>query len=233
MTLHGDAVLENGFLKVSGQGYAESKPFDVSFTEKTMAVWVKLSTLQQSLGAPITIEATYTDAQGTPTKYFDTISFGEREPNKWLTSSEEWSRTKAGFEINCAFETDVVLEEPIHMIVTYSLDKKITLYRNGVQWGDSYPISSLQEFRSGFAIVKLGLNNLKGEIHDARIWDRSLTPSEVLHIYKLGYLAMGTFYLEAIIPSVLIFCTNRIEESLWVSGAVPQQRRLPWKSCSN
>ena len=118
---------------------------------------------------------------------FDALVFGERESRKWLAGSDHYRRTR---DLAGARESTGPLEL-VHLAVTYDGAGRIALYRNGAAYGESYvpegdggggPVT----YRAGEARVLIGLRHtgagngfLAGDIEEARLFDRALSPAEV------------------------------------------------------
>ena len=185
-SLHGGAAVSNGRLHLSGAGaYVETQPLRRNLSARTIEAWVILPNRVQRGGAVLSIQ--------TPAgAMFDGLVYGERQPRKWTAGSSLFERTK---DLDAPTE-DSPNGAPIHLVVTYDLNNRITLYRNGTQYGESYvpdgPNGSLRTFKAGEARVLLGLRHsgagngfLAGDILEARLYDRALIPQQV----KASYLA--------------------------------------------
>ena len=69
-----------------------------------------------------------------PGDFFDTIVLGERMPRHWISGSNGFSRTQdfAGSA------PENLVNQMIHLIMTYEADGRIALYRNGEPYGKPY-----------------------------------------------------------------------------------------------
>ena len=183
-TLSGGAVIANGRLQLPKHGaFFQSPPVPSDIREKTLEAWVSLASLEQGGGAAISIE----NADG---KVFDAIVFAERQPKKWMAGSDGYART---------IDLDIP-EEPdeagtlVHMAIVYQADNKIALFRNGEPLGQPYqPASPLVSFAAGDARILLGQRHtgggrswLTGEIKQASVYDRALSPDEVAASFRSG-----------------------------------------------
>ena len=84
--LKNGATLENGRLILRKGGYAVTDTLPIEITEKTLSAWVQLDNLNQRAGGVITI-------QSQNGRVFDSIVFAEKEPRKWMSGSNSFSRT--------------------------------------------------------------------------------------------------------------------------------------------
>lgn len=186
-TMHGraegGAVVRGGRLILNGtNAWVVTDPLSSDLREKTMEVWVALDSLEQMGGGALTVQ--------TPdSEYFDSIVFGERESARWIAGSDFFRRTQ---DVGGPAES-AKPGELIHLAVVYGTDNSITLYRNGVHYGKSYQQGALQTFAAGSARVLLGKRHLApgvtalaGEIGEARLYSRALTPEEVSASFQAG-----------------------------------------------
>jgi hypothetical protein len=169
------ATVSGGRLRLDGKGgHLRTAPLARELREKSLEAWVALPSKKQGGGGLITVEA-----RGGAE--FDAIVFAEREPNKWMAGSPFFRRTR---DLGGPAETSGDL---VHLVATYSADGAIALYRNGVPYGASYtPKEGLATFGAGVSHVLLGLRHtgggrasLDGEIEEAALYDRALSPGEV------------------------------------------------------
>ncbi|MEM7232058.1 MAG: DUF1553 domain-containing protein [Planctomycetota bacterium] len=169
------AAVQGGELRLSGSGYAVSKPLDRDLRAKTLEAWVRLSTLDQKGGAAISIQ---TQGGGV----FDAIVFGEQENRRWMAGSNGFTRTQS-FK---APEEREAKDRPVHIAITYQADGTITGYRDGRPYGRPYK-KGLAHFRAGNAEIVFGLRHspaqndrlLKGAVLKAQLYDRALTKEEI------------------------------------------------------
>jgi mono/diheme cytochrome c family protein len=178
--LHGTSVgstgIVEGALRVTGDGFVASAPLDQDLAEKTIAAVVQLDALDQRGGGVMTVQ----DLQGG---IFDSIVIGERREKHWLSGSDNFTRT-LDFE---GMEESEAVGTPIHLAFTYESDGTIRAYRNGEPYGKSIRKAPLHTFKAGQAQVLFGLRHgkapsgnrtLRGQILEARLFDRALTPAE-------------------------------------------------------
>ncbi|MFZ4767337.1 MAG: LamG-like jellyroll fold domain-containing protein, partial [Roseimicrobium sp.] len=114
---------------------------------------------------------------------FDALVFGEKDPRCWLAGSNNFKRTQS-------LEGPAELEaanRPVHVALVYDGKGKITGYRDGQPYGQSYQSDGPALFASGESNVQLGCRHgggggnklLKGRILRARLYDRALKPDEI------------------------------------------------------
>lgn len=185
--LHGNAQVANGRLILDGQGsFLETDSLPRDLREKTLEAWVVLPDRSQRGGAVISL---VTD-EG---RVFDAIVFGEMQPGRWLAGSDFLRRSR---EHDGAIE-NAAPHDRIHLAVTYDPDGRITVYRNGRRYFEPYvppdPAHRKPTFAAGVSRIFLGLRHpgaqngfLKGEIEEARLYDRALTPQEIEESYRGG-----------------------------------------------
>jgi hypothetical protein len=190
-TLHGGAVLANGRLKLNGKdAYFQSAPLPRDLREKTLEAWVRLPDLQQQGGGVLSVEI-----GGGRT--FDAIVFGEREPKKWLAGSEFFRRS---LDLTAPQEA-ARADELIHVAVAYAADNRISVYRNGMPYGVSFVPAgidaALRTYPANESHVLIGWRHtgagngfLKGEIEEARLYDRALIAAEVGDSFRAGVQAI-------------------------------------------
>ena len=188
--LFNGAHVERGRLILAEEGaYLRSKPVPFDLKEKTLEAWVVLPDRMQRGGAVISL-------QSPDGSRFDAVVYGEREPGKWIAGSEGYNRT---LDLQAPQEASVP-SELIHVAAVYGTDNTIRLYRNGKPYGQMYtpsPTSAaekqLQTFSAGTYEVLIGLRHrgagsgfLRGEVEEASIYSRALTPREVQQSFQAG-----------------------------------------------
>ncbi|MBL8829859.1 MAG: DUF1549 domain-containing protein, partial [Planctomycetaceae bacterium] len=175
LELVGDARLEDGLLRLAGNGYAVSSTMKRALGEKTLEVAVQLANLDQRGGGAMSIEMSNGDR-------FDAIVYGEREPRRWLPGSEGFSRTK-----NVEGELETATKSFVQVAIAYQTDGNVTVYRNGLPYGATYKSRELHTFKANATHVLLGLRHLpaqpgkmlQGAIKLARLYDRALGADEI------------------------------------------------------
>ncbi len=180
---HGGARVTGGLLELPKPGaYFQSRPLTRDIREKTLSGWVRLSDLQQSGGAVISLE----QSDG---RVFDAIVFAERQPRKWMTGSEGFQRTR---DLQAPEESEA-LGDWVHLAAVYSADRKVALYRNGRPYGEPYEVPALVTFLAGDARVAVGRRHegggkpwLTGAVRQAALHDRALTRAEIEAVYREG-----------------------------------------------
>ena len=177
LELKGGAKVEDGALVLSGDGaYARSARLRSELKAKTLEAWVRLERLDQGGGGVLTVQS----ADG---RVFDSIVYAEAEPRRWMAGSDGFRRTGS---FQGAEEKKSAISEPVHLAIVYRADGSITGYRNGRPYGKSYRKSGLVSYPAGNSNLLFGLrhedNNgfLAGRIYRARLYDRALSPEEVL-----------------------------------------------------
>ena len=180
---HGAARVEQGRLILDGaaETWVETAPLQRELREKTLAVWVALSDLKQQGGAPLSVQ--------TPSgAVFDAIVFGEREPGQWMAGSNGFVRSQS---FRAPQETvsaaDLVSGPTVQITLVYRADQTITMYRNGVRYGEPYNAGGLATYEPGKAQVVFGLRHsppggnrmFAGAIDRAELFDRALSEDEV------------------------------------------------------
>jgi Protein of unknown function (DUF1553)/Protein of unknown function (DUF1549)/Planctomycete cytochrome C/Concanavalin A-like lectin/glucanases superfamily len=187
-TTVGGAEISGGGLKLNKEGaHFKSAPLTKDIREKSLEAWVSLANLEQAGGAAISL-------QTNAGQVFDAIVFGEQKARKWMAGSEGFVRTK---DLDLPDET-AASGTFVHVAMIYSSDNTITFYRNGEQLGKSYkPAAGLQTFKAGEAHVVLGMRHtgggrpwLTGDVRQAALYDRALSPEEVLASYRSGGKAL-------------------------------------------
>ena len=177
LELSGGATIQEGALVVDGKtAFATSPRLDESIGEKTLEVWVKLSTLDQRGGGVLSIES----KDGI---VFDAIVFGEREPKKWMAGSNNFTRSKS-FQVDS--EEKIADQQTVYLAMVYQADGTITAYRNGQLYGTPYNSGQLQRFDAGARLI-FGMRHspaggnrmLSGRIERAQFTNRALTSAEV------------------------------------------------------
>jgi hypothetical protein len=179
--LRGEAKVTGGILELPKPGaYFQSMPLTRDIREKTLSVWVRLSDLQQSGGAAISLEK----SNG---QVFDGIVFGERQPRKWMAGSEGFQRTR---DLQAPEESEA-LSGWVHLAAVYSADRKVALYRNGRPYGEAYEAPALTTFLAGDARVVIGRRHegggkpwLTGAIRQAALFDRALSALEIETVFQ-------------------------------------------------
>jgi uncharacterized protein DUF1553/uncharacterized protein DUF1549/concanavalin A-like lectin/glucanase superfamily protein len=208
--LKGGATIARGRLIVDGKkAFAETSVLAHDLTAKTLEAWVALPTLKQGGGGVMSVQA-------LDGRMFDAIVFGERKPLRWIAGSESFIRTKdlTGPEENAK------PDDLVHIAITYAVDGRIAIYRNGRPYGDSYvpevsprPVTfKAQEAQVVFGLRHTGGANafLHAEIDEARLYDAALTAEQVLASYRAG--------IERITPDELRAAMSEAERKDYRAG---------------
>ncbi len=180
---HGSARVAGGVLELPQAGaWFQSRPLTQDIREKTLSGWVRLSDLQQSGGAVISLEQ-------SGGRIFDAIVFGERQPRKWAAGSDGFQRTR---DLQATEETESH-GGWVHLAAVYSADHRVALYRNGQPYGAPYEVPSLVTFLAGDARVTIGRRHegggkpwLTGAVRQAALHDRALSSAEIQALFQQG-----------------------------------------------
>jgi len=181
--LKNGATVENGRLIIRKGGYAVTGKLPIEISEKTLSTWVQLDNVKQRAGGVITI-------QNLNGGIFDSIVFAEKEPRKWMSGSNGFSRTKS---FPFAPPENLAHDQLVHIAITYSPDGKITGYRNGKKYGKPYT-TNLYKYQKNKSVITFGVRHLPaspqrmlhGSISQASVYDRALTQSEINVIFHPG-----------------------------------------------
>jgi hypothetical protein len=164
-------------LVVDGKtGFARSEPLARDVREKTLEVWVRLQSLDQSGGGAMTLET----ADGAT---FDAVVFGERDARRWMAGSNFFARTQP-FDAPVESEAE---RQTVQIAISYAADGTIRGYRNGQPYGKAYRSNGPVIYRGGKSVVAFGVRHepaggnrmLAGTIVQARLYDRALSADEV------------------------------------------------------
>jgi hypothetical protein len=178
--LKNGATVEKGRLIIRKGGYAVTDNLPIEINEKTLSSWVQLDNLNQRAGGVITI-------QNLNGGIFDSIVFAEKEPRKWMSGSNGFSRTKS---FPSAPPENLAHNQLVHIAISYSPDGKITGYRNGKIYGKPYT-TNLYKYQKNKSVITFGVRHLpasrqrllRGSISQASVYDRALTQSEIHAIF--------------------------------------------------
>lgn len=185
--LLGGAVIQRGRLILDGEkAFAETSPLDAPLSAKTLEAWVALPTLDQRGGGVITVES-------LGGSIFDSLVFAEKQKTKWLAGSDNGVRTR---NVDGPAET-ARPDELIHLAIVYHADGRIELHRNGRPYGAGYAPASeraaLKTFALGQSHLLFGRRHtgggnafLRGEIEEARLYDRALSGAEINASFEAG-----------------------------------------------
>ena len=179
----GNARLEDGALVLDGQSFVETAPLDHDLSEKTIEAWIQLSSLDQGGGAAVSVETL--DGQ-----LFDAIVFGEREPRRWMTGSNGFSRSDSfagSDEVGAA-------DRPVHLAIVYRADGAIECFRDGIPYGQPTRPGPALTYEAGQSEVLFGLRHrpgggnrfLSGRLLQAALYDRALDAEEVARAAASG-----------------------------------------------
>lgn len=182
LTLTGNARIENGALIVDGKSMAQSGSLPKKLTAKTLEAWVQLDDLKQQGGGVITV-------QHKDGGLFDSLVFAEKTSAHWVAGSNFFERSEL-FEGST--ETEAATH-PVHVAVVYQADGTIRGYREGQPYGRTYRKAPGATFEADQSQILLGCRHgspsgnhgLRGRIHRARLYDRALTPEEIVQTSRI------------------------------------------------
>ena len=179
LELFGTAKLDDGALRLDGNGWASSGAIDgVTLIAKSIAATVMLDDLDQKGGGVMTIQNLGSDV-------FDSIVFAERMPGQWISGSNRFARTR-----DFGGPPEQSAGQAVHLCITYDDQGQITCYRDGQPYGQPFQ-SDLQTFQASDFQVLFGMRHgksvsgnrmLRGRVLGAALFDRALSPSEVATI---------------------------------------------------
>ncbi len=183
--LLGGAKIQGGRLVLNGiDACLRTPPLAQDLREKTLEAWVSLATLDQRGGGVITVE----DAKGST---FDSIVFAEKDPQHWVAGSNNFRRS----QVTGGPAETAKPGEFVHIATAYRADGTIAVFRNGELYGQSWKSATESPitFASGDAHILLGKRHntggkafLAGEIDEARLYDRALSPDELRASFRSG-----------------------------------------------
>jgi len=161
-----------GRLVQAAQPGTETKgPPEMSpLTDKTLVAWVYLANTTQRGGGVLTIQG---DADA-----FDSITFGELAPEKWMAGSDHFRRTQ---QDQSAYRAETAGPAALVQIAVAYHGNQITIYRNAQRYA-GYKIQRPQSFGGRYAVL-LGLRYMgsggqqgyfAGAVEEARIYDVAL-----------------------------------------------------------
>ncbi len=190
--LKGGANIARGRLILDGkQAYVETEPLSVELREKTLEAWVALGDLNQRGGGVVSVET----RDGA---VFDAIVYGERQPRRWIAGSNGFVRTR---DLAGAMEETAKPNQLVHLAIVYRADNSIAVYRNGIRYGATGvgpENAKWVSFRAKESHVLFGMRHagggnafLKGEIEEARLYDKALTADEVQASFRAGIEAIS------------------------------------------
>lgn len=175
---HGTARVEGGALVLDGNtGFVTTTALAKNIKERTLEAWVQLSNLKQRGGGVITIQ----DGGGVQ---FDSIVYAEKEPNRWMSGSSGYSRTK---NFGVGEHENEAGGKFVHVAIVYGADGSITGYRNGSPYGKTYQ-TGVHTYQAGNGHILFGMRHgtgvskgrmLAGRVDRARLYDRALTAEEI------------------------------------------------------
>lgn len=180
--LGGAKQSEVGLLLDGKTAHGKSEPLPYELTAKTFVVWATLSDLNQRGGGLMTVQST----QGSR---FDSIVYGEREPQQWMAGSDFFKRTRSA---EGPQETEATMR-PVQIAITWSSAGRIALFRDGRPYGKAYDTMS-DRFLANESVLLFGLrlepaggnHVFAGTIHSARLYDRDLTVDEIAAVFEQG-----------------------------------------------
>jgi len=184
--LIGGAKVKDGHLILAGNGaFLKSAPLPDTIAERTYEVWLTTHNLTQHGGGIVGLEQIATHA-------FDSLVYGEKTARKWLAGSNNHRRS----EQTDGVEENVAPEEKVHLAITYAADGTISLFRNGLPYGQPYRKDALHVFPAADTRLLLGLRHtgagngfFEGKIQEVRLFTRALSKEEIASSFAEGPLA--------------------------------------------
>jgi hypothetical protein len=169
-----------------GESFAETIPLDRAVRERTLEAWVALATLDQAGGGVVTIET-------IGGSVFDSIVFAEKQPRRWINGSDFFRR---GRDQKAEEETSGA-DRLVHVAIRYAEDGTITFFRNGEIYGAPFQPKGgggdIITYAAGGGRLLFGRRHtgggnafLRGEIDEARLYDRALSPAEIAASFAAG-----------------------------------------------
>ncbi|MBM3847428.1 MAG: LamG domain-containing protein, partial [Verrucomicrobia bacterium] len=203
LRLKGDAMVAEGKLDLNGSGTTASgwavTDSDLgsyrgpAITSKTLVAWITLQGLDDiaKAGSAITLDRVSGD-------HFDGIIYAERQANRWMNGSSGFGRT-ADFSPGAE---ESATDQLIHLAITYEHlgggQLRISGYRNGDPIGQ-YETGNASSWNTGDAEVFFGLRHgslgggpggLDALLHEARLYSRVLSASEVRTVFDKGLIVV-------------------------------------------
>lgn len=191
--LRGNATIVDGKLDVNGSGttasgWAASGGYSgPQIGSKTLVSWVTLQSLTgvARAGSALTLDTQVGDQ-------FDGIIFAERDTDRWMNGSNNFSRTPAAQFNGDPAAVETTTGEQIRMAITYEDigggNVVITGYRNDTMIGQ-YTDNPLAIWNAGNAEIILGKRHgdpnasgpgaLDALIEEVRIYNTALSPAEI------------------------------------------------------
>ena len=177
------ATVSDGMLNIGNNEWALTEPTEYSgpdIVEKTLVAWAYLDDLAVRNGALLAINQSSSDS-------FDAIVYAERQPNRWMAGSSNFSRTNdfdPGFE-----EKASTIGDLIQIAISYEDDggAHVIGYRNGEVIGD-YTKGALATWVAGNTEALFGPRALIGgtaygwviaRLEDARIYGAVLDQKDI------------------------------------------------------
>jgi len=206
---HGNVQFKNGMVEIGPNSYLQSQNLPFELKTKSLEVWFLVKNLDQRGGGVMGIQG--------PGDFFDTIVLGERMARHWISGSNGFSRTNdfAGSK------PENLVNQMIHLIMTYKPDGTISLYRNGELYGKPYK-KSLATFPKGKTSVIFGLRHLPrgGNKHlavtidKAMLYDRALGEKEVEEAARGNQLFVSNKELTAALSKEERKAKERLEKEI-------------------
>ena len=192
LTAHGEVRFESGAV-ILDKAFLQSPNLPDTFTAKSFEVRFSLPDLDQRGGGLMTMQAG---------NLFDSIVIGERKDRHWISGSNGFARTE---DFPDSFPEDLI-DEPIHLVMTYQADGSTSLYRNGIPYGGGF-LKGSATFKPQESFVLFGLRHLPPggnrylnvRIEEAKLYDRPLTEFEAAEAFRNS----GSFISDEDLKQVL------------------------------
>jgi hypothetical protein len=187
--LQGGAMIRNGRLVLDGKGaFLRTAALARPLQEKSLEAWVTIADPAQRGGGVLTV-------QTLDGKSFDSVVYAEQAAGRWLAGSEGHQRSR---DVGGVPES-AAADELVHVLIVYQGDGRITIFRNGVVYGQGYQAKgAATRFAEGGAQLLMGMRHtgggnpfFAGQIEEARLYERALSAAEVAASFHAGPERLG------------------------------------------
>ena len=168
-----------------GQGFGVSRLLDREIRAKTLEAWIDVASPPESSSTVMEIRG-LSGYRGAP---IDGIRYEAGDRSRWENYSVGRFRSKD----TGAPPEQLPAGARVHVAITYAEDGKITIYKDGERYGDSYrpdariPAGRLQAYRPGDATVRF-IASSDLHVAEARLYDRALTAAQIAASHDAGIL---------------------------------------------
>jgi predicted Zn finger-like uncharacterized protein len=187
-----EGVPEKGVkgLRVYYRGkFIRAVPLTAPIRERSFEIWLTISNLDQR---EATVFGLF-DAVET----WDGLLYAEKAARQWYPGSSYGHRSRnPGGEVETAEPNELV-----HLVIGYASDGTITMYRNGRPYGSPFnpggkPEGTIRTYPANTSHLFIGAGSdgghtLEGEVTEARLYNRPLTPVEVKGLFDDGKMRLS------------------------------------------